>query len=696
MNAEEVKVGCFQVILVFFLAINYIIVAMSHALPIFYNYTPNFYCHQVANWTNESAKGCQEVMERYSTIDNSTLVVPRTEENLPCKSNYRFDILSGESSVVTEWNLICDRRYLSFLGPCIYYIGVLIGACVGGSLIDRIGRLPVQAICLYTQGTMAVALYVVQDYPAFLALRGLQGVFVQGLQNSTYILSLELLPLKARTLVALLMQVSWAVGLVLLAGLSYVIPDWRILQLAISVPTAATVLYIWVIPESPRWLLAKGKSTEADMALERIAMYNACCMRTVKEDPENAHCTNNEIAAPRNGQGKSRVTTDDLAKVKKDEKTLAEATNLLAATEIEPEKVRKTSFKSIAENLERGMTNVELQKTNVETPEPNLPSSSKDEGNTEFCMEPLGVVGTMDVKNFDEEASEERKEAPKVIKNNEMGKKVKRRVENRSQKNGESVKELMQRPLLRRYGFIMLYQWLILSSVDHLVASVTPKFKINRHVTFALGGALEMVTYIFAFLILSKFGRRLPLGINHMLNGLGCIVIACSIFLVNRAGWIGIAQTIAVVFARLTIASGTSMIYLYTVEIFPTTSRGTCLGFCIVAAKIASLASPFLQQLEKYAEIHVSLTVLGVMCLVAGFMTILLPETFDKVLPDTCVDVELLNCTRENEKSYFSEQNEEGEEIAKQQVLREKLFSEEWVDAGNGILVNFSESKTQE
>lgn len=44
MNAEEVKVGCFQVVIVLLLGINYVIVAMSHALPVFHNYTPKFYC----------------------------------------------------------------------------------------------------------------------------------------------------------------------------------------------------------------------------------------------------------------------------------------------------------------------------------------------------------------------------------------------------------------------------------------------------------------------------------------------------------------------------------------------------------------------------------------------------------------------------------------------------------------------------
>lgn len=37
-----------------------------------------------------------------------------------------------------------------------------IGASLAGILADRIGRLPVLAICLYIQGTMAVATYIVQ------------------------------------------------------------------------------------------------------------------------------------------------------------------------------------------------------------------------------------------------------------------------------------------------------------------------------------------------------------------------------------------------------------------------------------------------------------------------------------------------------------------------------------------------------
>lgn len=36
-------------------------------------------------------------------------------------------------------------------------------------------------------------------------------------------------------------------------------------------------LFTRMIPESPRWLLTRNKTTEADITLERIIKYNNCC-----------------------------------------------------------------------------------------------------------------------------------------------------------------------------------------------------------------------------------------------------------------------------------------------------------------------------------------------------------------------------------------------------------------------------------
>lgn len=54
------------------------------------------------------------------------------------------------------------------------------------------------------------------------------------------------------------------------------------------------------------------------------------------------------------------------------------------------------------------------------------------------------------------------------------------------------------------------------------------------------------------------------------------------------------------------------------------------------------------------------------------------------------------NCKSEDVNTENEEENVKEEDLTERQILRKKLFSEDWVDAGNGILVNFTENKSTE
>lgn len=68
-----------------------------------------------------------------------------------------------------------------------------------------------------------------------------------------------------------------------LAVVTTLVRDWFILSLVTSVPFLLYFFYIFIMPESPRWLLAKGKLEDALKVLETMARVNG------KEFPESFH-----------------------------------------------------------------------------------------------------------------------------------------------------------------------------------------------------------------------------------------------------------------------------------------------------------------------------------------------------------------------------------------------------------------------
>lgn len=52
-------------------------------------------------------------------------------------NGYEFDHSQVEQSIVTEWNLVCEKEWLSKLAQPSLMLGVLIGALLFGDIADR-------------------------------------------------------------------------------------------------------------------------------------------------------------------------------------------------------------------------------------------------------------------------------------------------------------------------------------------------------------------------------------------------------------------------------------------------------------------------------------------------------------------------------------------------------------------------------
>uniref|UniRef100_A0A665WH57 Si:dkey-119m7.4 n=1 Tax=Echeneis naucrates TaxID=173247 RepID=A0A665WH57_ECHNA len=191
-----------------------------------------------------------------------------------CKGGWEYSNKTFQSTIVTEWDLVCDSASLNNMGSSIYMFGLLVGAIVFGSLADKYGRRFIILVNLAIQVVFGVGAAFAPNFYVYTALRFIVGTSVSGVIMNAFVLGTEWTGSKERMLAGIITDYFFGFGYILLAGVAYLIRDWRRLQLAISAPGFLFIFYIWVLPKSARWLMANDRKEEAWELLQKAAQMN--------------------------------------------------------------------------------------------------------------------------------------------------------------------------------------------------------------------------------------------------------------------------------------------------------------------------------------------------------------------------------------------------------------------------------------
>ena len=171
-----------------------------------------------------------------------------------------------------------DRGALAFVASA-GFAGMAIGAALGGTLSDRLGRKTVFALTLLVYGLATGVSALSWSVGALLVLRFVVGLGLGSELPVASTLVSEFSPRRIRGRVVVLLEAFWAVGSIAAALVGYlVVPTsddgWRWALLIGALPAAYAVFVRLRMPESVRYLESRGRHDEAERtvrAFERAA-----------------------------------------------------------------------------------------------------------------------------------------------------------------------------------------------------------------------------------------------------------------------------------------------------------------------------------------------------------------------------------------------------------------------------------------
>ncbi len=179
-------------------------------------------------------------------------------------------VASAMPLLIKEWGLSTGQVTLAITAGSV---GMLLGALVSGWLADRVGRVRMVALGVLLTGLSSLAIAVAPGFLWLVVLRFVQGLGIGGVVPvaATYINEIARSDRRGRFV--LIYEMIFPAGLAAATLVAvWVVPNlgWRAMFVIGALPVLIAAVLPKQVPESPRWLLARGRTEEAEQVIARI------------------------------------------------------------------------------------------------------------------------------------------------------------------------------------------------------------------------------------------------------------------------------------------------------------------------------------------------------------------------------------------------------------------------------------------
>jgi putative MFS transporter len=240
----------------------------------------------VSATSRSEASGVSSSSPAFDTEQASADLIARMEQVPTSRWFVVARIVMGSATFFDAFNALSIAFVLPILVPLWHItppeIGILIGASYVGQIIgalafswgaERYGRIPCAAAATAIYAVMSLACAAAWSFNILLALRFIQGIGVGGEMPvaATYIS--ELSRARGRGRFFLLYEMIFPIGLMVTGQVgAWLVPlmGWQIMFLIGGIPGLIIAVMLLRLPESPRWLIGKGRLAAAEAVVRRL------------------------------------------------------------------------------------------------------------------------------------------------------------------------------------------------------------------------------------------------------------------------------------------------------------------------------------------------------------------------------------------------------------------------------------------
>ncbi|XP_059610465.1 organic cation transporter protein isoform X1 [Phlebotomus argentipes] len=207
-----------------------------------------------------------------SDVSNPWIEPERNATNIiPCES---FEHHSDYKSIITDFDLVCSRDILVATTQFFHLFGVLWGGIITTQLLVHFSPRRVMLAGMLSQIICGNLTGLVSSYGLHVFFRCLSAICCGLMYTAGAVIFSDITAGKYKTVVCTMFEQFWSIGVILLPGMASFVNNWSQLYMAISFPTFLLVILHRWIPDSPRWLIARNRITEAKAILEEAVRIN--------------------------------------------------------------------------------------------------------------------------------------------------------------------------------------------------------------------------------------------------------------------------------------------------------------------------------------------------------------------------------------------------------------------------------------